>query len=190
MKLVSTLFVFFALLFTLIGAAHAEIVQPAASPASTQSADVAPPKIDTYTAFWPITAGRVRGDRLYFVKNLKETLRGFFTFGDFKKADYKLTLSEKRVVEAEKLYLQNNDYKNGLVSLEEGTNKRTEAVEHYKKAENLGRYVADMKNRLKDSLAKQRGVVSQIKDSVVATETDSLNTQIEKIKSLESSLSQ
>lgn len=146
-------------------------------------------KTDSYTLFWPITAGKVRGDKLYFAKKFKESFRNLITFSDYKKSDYEITLSEKRIVEAEKLY-QLKDYENGLETLKDGHKNREKALEKYKKAENIGRYMGDIKNRLKESLKKQRLVLEQIKASVDDSQKQTIDEQLQNITSIESSLPQ
>lgn len=75
--------------------------------------------VSSYELFWPISAGKVMGDPLYFVKALKENIKGLVTIGAPKKAEYAVLLSTKRLVEAEKLI---NDGKTVLAdkTLEEG----------------------------------------------------------------------
>lgn len=53
--------------------------------------------------FWPLSAGKTVDDSLYFLKQWKETLRGLIIFGQIQKADYQLTLTTKRLLEADKL---------------------------------------------------------------------------------------
>ena len=60
-------------------------------------------EVNSFEAFWPLVAGRTMDDSLYFLKNLKEKVRGFFIFGQAQKADYNVFLGTKRVLEAEKL---------------------------------------------------------------------------------------
>ena len=71
-----------------------------------------PAPVDTYALFFPITHGKVIGDSLYSLKLLKERLRGMLIFGDFNKAMYNITLSEKRLVETEYLLTTNGDFEN------------------------------------------------------------------------------
>src|SRR3989344_5547563 len=52
---------------------------------------------DSYMLFWPLTAGRTQGDSIYSLKLLKEQIRGWFIFGDVRKADYAVFLGTKRV---------------------------------------------------------------------------------------------
>jgi len=76
------------------------------------AAEVAPTPVSTPSAvtsfelFWPIVAGKTEGDSLYFIKTLKENLRGKLIFGVAQKADYSVFLATKRIVEAEKLIFE------------------------------------------------------------------------------------
>lgn len=60
-------------------------------------------EISSFELFWPIVAGKTIDDPLYFLKNLKETIRGWLIFGKPQKTEYAVFLATKRVVEAEKL---------------------------------------------------------------------------------------
>jgi len=82
-----------------------------------QKSNNKPAEINSYELFWPIVPGRVSGDALYPLKLFKEKIRGFFILSSIKKAEYNLFLSEKRVVELEKLVLINKDQANGAKTL-------------------------------------------------------------------------
>ena len=70
-------------------------------------------EIDSFELFWPVVAGKTREDSLYFLKKMKERIRGWVIFGDAKDAEYNLELATKRVVEAEQLI---NDDKHDLAA--------------------------------------------------------------------------
>lgn len=75
-------------------------------------------EIDSYELFWPLVAGKTRGDSTYSLKRLKEKIRGWLIFNDSKKVDYALFLSTKRVIEAEQLLKENREG-DALKTLEE-----------------------------------------------------------------------
>ncbi len=81
----------------------------AASPSPSTSPSPAPTmeKIDTFAMFWPLTAGKTIESKLYFLKTLKESLRGLLIFGKPQKANYQVFLGTKRVLEANYLISQN-----------------------------------------------------------------------------------
>lgn len=113
-----------------------------------------PQNVSSYEMFWPIVAGKTKGDSLYSLKLLKEKIRGFFIFGSFKKAEYNITLSEKRTVEAEKL-LNEGDFENAEETFDLLMKKREKALEYIEKATKSGIDTASLKNRMLSSLEKQ-----------------------------------
>ena len=66
-------------------------------------------EVSSFELFRPVVAGRTMDDSLYFLKSLKEKIRGFFIFGREQKADYAVFLAVKRVLEAEKLVNEGKD---------------------------------------------------------------------------------
>lgn len=120
-----------------------------------------PTPVNSYVLFWPITAGRVMGDPLYTVKSFKENIRGMFIFGGQNKALYNLTLSEKRLVEAEYLYTVKNDYINAKKSLEASKDRLNTAVETFKNNEKTGT-TDQLKINLIKSVKNQQSLVFQL----------------------------
>jgi hypothetical protein len=57
----------------------------------------------SYELFWPITAGKVPGDRFYNLKIWRDKLAGYFFFNPVKKSEYLKQLANKRLMESEKL---------------------------------------------------------------------------------------
>ena len=60
-------------------------------------------EVNSFEVFWPLVAGKTKGESLYFLKRTKEDLRGALIFGAPQKADYNIFLATKRILEAEKL---------------------------------------------------------------------------------------
>lgn len=149
---------------------------------STESAKVE--KVNSFELFWPIVAGKVGGEPLYFLKSLKETLREALIFSDFKKADYTITLSEKRTVEAEKLFLTNRDYTNAAKSLSAAQARRGQAFALTKKSEEQGRRVQDLKNRMMTSFDNQKQVFAYIAVQTPDDQKKILQDNIEAINAL------
>lgn len=141
-------------------------------------------KVNSYELFWPITAGRVMSDQLYFLKSLKEQLREMFIFSDIKKAEYNVTLSEKRTVEAEKLFLINQDYSYGKQSLDVAQAKREKAQDLLMEAQEKGRNVIDLNNIMVSSFERQRELLSYIETQVPKEQKSVLSESIDKINSL------
>lgn len=81
----------------------------ASIPIPTSTPTPGPLNVSSFELFWPIVAGKIEGDPFYFVKTLKENLRGKLIFGSAQKADYSVFLATKRIIEAEKLILEGKD---------------------------------------------------------------------------------
>lgn len=166
--------------------------KPSAAPTSTPQATPLPDakNFNSYTEFWPITAGKVMGEPLYFLKTLKENLRDFLYFSDLKKGEYKLTLSEKRLVEAEKLYLEKRDYANGRESLAQSQARREEALMYIKKAKNEGRLVDYSQGRLVSSFERQAVLLSKMEMALTGQEKDQVIDNESRLKKLLENLPQ
>lgn len=141
-------------------------------------------KSDSFTLFWPLSAGKVQGESFYFLKTLKENIREFFYFSEYKKANYKITLSEKRVVESEKLFLDKKDYLNGEKTLLEANNQREIFLSLTKKSKESGRNVADLLNRFADSLKRQKSFLNYLETQVSEDQNKSIKQDILSIETL------
>jgi hypothetical protein len=98
MRKILTVVLFILLLFGI--SFKSVVAAPVPTPTPT------PSNISSFELFWPIVAGKTMGDLFYFIKTLKEDLRGVLIFGAAQKADYSVFLATKRVVEIEKLILE------------------------------------------------------------------------------------
>lgn len=108
----------------------------AQSPAQTPTPFPTQTPFNSYEAFWPMVAGKTLGDPLYFLKSLKESLRGILVFGSVQKADYSVFLGTKRVLEAEKLLKEGKDNL-AIQSLERAIKLFNKASEVKKKSESI-----------------------------------------------------
>lgn len=73
----------------------AETAKPSPSPVPTT--------VNSFEVFWPMVAGKTMQSKLYFLKTLKEKIRGIFIFGSAQKANYDIFIGIKRMLEAEVL---------------------------------------------------------------------------------------
>jgi hypothetical protein len=60
-------------------------------------------EVSSFDLFWPVVAGKTKDSPVYFLKSLKEKVRGALIFGNPQKADYYCFLATKRLVEGEAL---------------------------------------------------------------------------------------
>lgn len=107
---------------------------------SDASPSASPEPVDSYNLFWPLSAGKTETDSLYSLKLFKETLVGWFTFGDTKKVDYAILLGTKRVLEAEKL-LGEGKSELAIRALGQAETRFGEAYDLAKKAHAKGKFV-------------------------------------------------
>lgn len=98
LKKIITFILVVAIFFTLAPSVFAE-----GSASGSMMKDEKMADVNSFELFWPIVAGKTRGDSFYFLKTLKEDLRGLIIFGNPEKANYSVLLATKRTVEAEKL---------------------------------------------------------------------------------------
>lgn len=91
----------FTLLGIFVSSAFAKTVVVKTTPSPTPTAT--PEVVNSYGLFWPMVSGRTMQSKIYFLKTLKEEIRGFFIFGSAQKTDYRIYLGIKRMIEAEAL---------------------------------------------------------------------------------------
>lgn len=176
-KLLSSLLVSLVLVFTSVSFVFAKT--PMASPSPSPMATV-----DSFDLFWPVVAGKVSGESLYELKLFKETLREALIFSDYRKADFNITLSVKRTVEAEKLYLNDKKYDQARKTLLKAQEKRQKAYDLIMKASEKGQNVVDLKNTLKSSLEKQTQLMTYVLTQVPDSEKESINSDLKSMQEL------
>lgn len=119
---------------------------------STDTKIVDKSTMSAYELFWPVVAGKTRGESLYFLKRLKEKIRGALIFGDAQKTEYRILLSTKRILEADKL-LENKKTEHAIKALEEAKENLEEARESWHEVENPADYkqqIDEMNNKLEN----------------------------------------
>lgn len=119
-------------------------------------------EIDVYAMFWPVVPGKTINDSMFWVKQLKESFGDIFSFGDINKSKYQISLSEKRLVEAYKLFTVDKDYSNAEKTLEMNKANRDKAVAYMKKAQEEKRKVGELKTQLVPSLENQQLVLKSL----------------------------
>lgn len=90
---------FFIFLFLTVSLAYAKTPTPSPTPTASPQAM----ELNTFELFWPLVAGKTVDNPLFFLKNLKEKVRGILIFGNPQKVDYAVLISTKRLLEGEKL---------------------------------------------------------------------------------------
>lgn len=146
--------IFLSLFFVTVNFVSAQSMEPASSLSAST--------VDSYNLLWPLTAGKTENDSLYFLKLLKERISGLFIFNDTKKADYKILLGTKRVLEAEKL-LKDGNTVTASKTLEKARSEYFSAFNHLKKAHSQNKLSAEEIRR--DRLVYVKSIVDQLKTS-------------------------
>jgi hypothetical protein len=139
-------------------------------------------EVNSFELFWPIVAGKVAGESLYPLKTLKENIREKLIFSSSKKADYFVFLSEKRIVEAEKLILEKKN-ENAKRTLEAGKKARERAVFFAEKAAKKSTVVVGTKERLVGSLEKQVMLLDSMLTKIEGNEKQLVNDTLTGIES-------
>lgn len=145
------------------------------------------PKADSFELFWPIVAGKVRGDSMYSLKLFKEKLRESLIFSSFKKADYKITISEKRLVELEYLF-KKGDFLNGSKSEEDLKNVWKQVVDLINESSTKGMDVISLKTKFISSLEKQSLILKALSLELKGDQKTQVEKLLEIIKNTSSSL--
>lgn len=144
--------------------------------------------INSFELFWPISAGKIMGEQMYTLKILKEDIREFFIFSNLKKAEYNVTLSEKRVVESEKLFMIKKDYVNGKKTLDVTKQKQEKAITLLKKEGGKNDYATQVKSRIIKSFTNQKDLLVSIALQVPPEQGKILEENANRINSLLKSL--
>ncbi len=143
----------------------------------------------SYELFFPITPGKVLGDPLYPLKQFKETLRELITFGKMNKAEYNLTLSEKRLIEGEYLYNM-EDYENASQTMDNAQTRRDNVVSLYQELSKEDNETADiLKVKINESFDKQLIVLDSLKASVPSQQQENIQNAIDNVNDLRKHLS-
>jgi hypothetical protein len=129
--------------------------KPSATPAPT-------PVPNSFELFWPISAGKVEGERFYSIKLLKEKIRGKLIFGSAQKFEYEIKIGTKRVIEAEKL-LNENKISEAKKTLGRSNQQFVSALSRIKLDTTLS-FSQDTENRVEHLSAFLGGQSSKYKD--------------------------
>ena len=137
--------------------------------------------VDVASLFWPIVPGTTVAEGTFFLKQLKESLQGMFTFGDVNKAKYEVELSKKRIVEANKL-VEAQDYGNAVKSLEMSEDKRDAAIDLKRKAAETKEDTLELTNFMVDAFQKEEQVLKYFSVAAPADQKAVIDEQVKNIE--------
>lgn len=147
-----------------------------------------PIEVNSFEMFWPIVAGKVEGDKLYKLKLFKEKARGYLIFSNLKKAEYHALLSQKRLLEYEKLVIVNKDYNNSKKALDSLKKNQELAVNGLKKAKEEGMDVTVSTQSILSIFDKENTLLQSILTMVDESQKESVTEAIKNLATLTSSL--
>lgn len=145
-------------------------------------------EVKTFDLFWPVAAGKVPGESLYFLKSLKENIREMFIFSKYQKVDYNIVLVEKRMAEAEKLLLDNGDNANFGRALDMAKSKRAVVLDLLNQVKSDGTDTSSLVDRFKSSLEKQTELLNYWKSKAINGSDSAITTDLENVASTLSKL--
>lgn len=149
---------------------------------STSSSEI-DSKMSSYELFWPLLAGKTLDDSFYFLKLIKEDIRGLFIFGNVQKADYKIMLSTKRVLEAEKL-LQTNKEELAVQTLDKAFSSLSSAKINLSKAEQTNIDFQQVRTNIIKQLSNLNSFLPELSlksQGDAKTKVDGLNEAVQQI---------
>lgn len=171
-------FIFFLVSFFVLGVASISLAK-----ANITTEDKTKAVVNSYELFWPIVPGKVKGDTLYPLKIFKEKIREKIIMSSFKKADYLITISEKRLVESEFLY-KKGDIKSGSETLAIAVKTWIKIKDLISRAKASGTNVVNLENRFASSLEKQSLVLDDLLIKLQDKEVSEIKTSLDKAKEL------
>ena len=136
--------------------------------------------MSTFETFWPLTAGKTMDEQFYFLKTLKEDIRGLLIFGNAQRADYAVFLGTKRVLEAEKLL------KEGKKDIANRTFDK--ALEHFEVAIKNTEEASNKKVLLSNSVATMKPRLSNLEKFLPTLNSCEANEVLQKVRDLNSKI--
>lgn len=140
------------------------------------------PNVDSFELFWPMVSGKTMQSKIYFLKTLKEKIRGFFIFGSSQKANYEIFIGIKRMLEAEALIkgnvpdLANKTLDSAISDFDKANSKLTDAKNS-----------SDVPKDIKDEINMRVSNLKQFVNSMMKQHPDfkpKLQTVLDRLNSL------
>lgn len=173
------------LLITLVFSFYLLFSGKAVRAVNTGDTNISP--VSSYELFWPIVSGKVMGDKMYSLKIAKEKLREALIFGNSKKANYNIMLSEKRLVEAEKL-LVDGKKEEAQKTFTIATQKRQKVMSNIEKTKAAGLSIDTLKGDFVKSLEKQELLLNYLMTIPNSKEVGAVKDSLADVESLLSQL--
>lgn len=143
--------------------------------------------MNTYELFWPITAGKLPGDKFYRLKVWRDKLVGYLFFDKVKKSEYLKQLANKRLVEAENLLtLERYPFFSETIqisgnNLERGLNLFSSAAKTERRLWLRAEYVKDLQKHL-IVLGRMAGKAQEEQKEIIEAAIERVNQLAENYK--------
>jgi hypothetical protein len=147
--------------------------------AATVNKKVDNQKVDSFEMFWPISPGKLMGESLYPLKLFKEKLRAMVILSPQRKTEYYITISEKRLVEAEALY-KKSDWVNAKGTLDNLISAWQKVQQTLSRVD--AKDIKTIEETFTNSLDKQRLVLDNLILLVPETQKKELQDSIGKLE--------
>lgn len=155
-RAIKTIFLAFLFLTLLVSPLYAVTAKP-------PSANPEPVK-DSYTLFYPVVAGKVEGESLYFLKRVRDKITEILAFSDERKSTVTLALATKKLLEAEKLLKEEKyEYANKAFNL--FSDYLDSSYQHAVKAQE-GDFVVDLFGEISNQTDKYLILLNQLKNKM------------------------
>jgi hypothetical protein len=167
-------YIFLVLLFFILAfqAVNAQEVTPSLSPTPTPV---------QYTLPYP---GLLPGHPLYFLKNTRDTIVGFFISSPLKKAEYDLLQADKNVHAAVFLLREKKNSRLVMATLAKAEIYFRDAISKTKDAEKQGMVTRDMAAKLVLANAKYQETLLQMIQVAEGETKNQLTVELDKIKKI------
>lgn len=170
----------FLVIFSIFAGANVLAVSVNATPKPTN--------VNSFELFWPIVAGKVQGDNLYPLKIFKEKVRGSLIFSKLRKAEYYSVLSQKRLIEFEKLILTDKNYENATKTLDVLKNTQEKTVYLVGQAKKEGSDISSTSQIIIEAFEKEELLMKDLLDKIDPAQKEKLRVALSNLTQLISGL--
>lgn len=164
------------------------LVSPLSDATAKQPSTNPEPVKDSYTLFYPLVAGKVEGESLYFLKRIRDKITEILAFSDERKSEVTLTLATKKLLEAEKLLKEEKyEYANKAFNLFSGY--LDSSYQHAVKAQE-GDFVMDLFGEISNQTDKYLILLNQLKNKVPEEQKNKILEILKKTEEIQQSSQQ
>lgn len=143
---------------------------------------------DSFTMFYPIVSGKIEGEPLYFLKQLRDKITEIMAFGDESKSEVTLNLATKKLLEAEKL-VKGKKYEYAKKAFNLYNNYLDSSYKHAVKIKDSDFFV-DLLNEISDKTDKYTVLLKQIVQTIPEEQKSMVMQSLSKTEEIQNNLKQ